>query len=79
MDDRCNPYAPTLEWVPLESDLISAAAYDGQNLYVHFEQSGRRFMYANVPRHHFQRLLTSPLPGKYFKKNIKKYYEAETF
>lgn len=61
-----------LDWQPLESKLLAAAAYDAprRQLYLRF-RSGEVYRYFTFPAEQYQELLDSDSRGQYFLNHIR--------
>lgn len=61
-----------LNWQPLESKLLAAAAYDAprRRLYLRFH-SGEVYRYYTFPAEHYQELLDAESHGRYFLAHIR--------
>jgi len=68
----------TLEWLPLESKLLAAAAYDPprRRLYLHFH-SGEVYRYFTFPAEQWQEFLTAESQGHYFLSHIRGQFPYE--
>ena len=61
----------------VESTLISAVGYQGEELFVRFKTTKRLYKYEDVPRAVFNELLAAPSIGRYFLQKIKGAYTPE--
>jgi hypothetical protein len=68
----------TLNWQPLESKLLDAAAYDAprRRLYLRFH-SGEVYRYYTFPAEHYQELLDAESHGRYFLGHIRNCFPYE--
>ena len=69
-----------MEWVPLESSVLSAAAYDDRErlLYLEF-RSGAIYRYFDFPRRQYDELLAADSKGQYFSRHIRDRFTYELF
>ena len=67
-----------LDWQPLESKLLAAAAYVAPRrlLYLRF-QSGELYRYFTFPAERFQEFLEADSQGRYFLTHIRNYFPYE--
>jgi len=67
-----------LEWRPLESKLLAAAAYEAARhiLYLRFH-SGEVYRYFTVPAEQYQEFLDAESQGKYFLSRIRNQFPYE--
>ncbi len=67
-----------LDWQPLESKLLAAAAYDGprQRLYLRFH-SGEVYRYFTFPAERYREFLDAESQGKYFLNHIRNRFPYE--
>jgi hypothetical protein len=63
--DFDSSFIKTIGWNSLNKDLM-----------VHFK-SGSFWIYHNVPKKHYLKILVSPSVGQYFNKNIRDIYSSE--
>lgn len=63
-----------LAWIPLESSVISAVAYQGNSLFIRFV-SGHEYEYYNVARNVYEALIVAESAGQFFNFEIKPRYE----
>ena len=70
--------AHNLDWQPLESKLLAAAAYDGprRRLYLRFH-SGEVYRYFTFPADQHQAFLQAQSQGKYFLDHIRNQFPYE--
>lgn len=62
----------------LHSSFIKSVSHKADALTVEFKDKGNtRFRYHNVPMMEYLKMITSPLPGKYYTENIKGKYLAK--
>jgi hypothetical protein len=67
-----------LDWQPLESKLLAAAAYAAprQILYLRFH-SGEAYRYFNFPADQYQEFLSADSHGRYFLRRIRNHLSYE--
>ena len=67
-----------VEWVPLESRVITAAAHraDAGQLYLRF-QKGKIYRYFECPRSVYNALLAAESKGRYFAQHIRNGFRCE--
>jgi len=67
-----------MNWQPLESKLLSSAAYDAENriLYLRF-RSGDVYRYFAFPPEQYQQFLDAESRGRYFLANIRNQFRYE--
>ena len=67
-----------LDWRPLESKLLAAAAYDAprRRLYLRF-QSGEVYRYFTFPAEQYQEFLDADSQGRYFLSHIRNCFPYE--
>ena len=67
-----------VEWVPLESSVLTAVAYRGgaQQLYLRF-QEGNVYCYFACPRSVYEALLAAESKGRYFAQHIRNGFHCE--
>lgn len=67
-----------LDWQPLESKLLAAAAYSAPRhlLYLRF-QNGELYRYFTFPAEQYQELLQADSQGRYFLSHIRNYFPYE--
>jgi KTSC domain len=67
-----------LDWQPLESKLLAAAAYDGprRRLYLRFH-SGEVYRYCTFPAEQYREFLDAESQGKYFLNHIRNQFPYE--
>ena len=63
-----------VDWIELQSSVVSAAAYQGSSLYIRFT-SDHEYEYYNVPETIYEHLLRAPSIGQYFNANIRDHYD----
>lgn len=70
--------ALNLDWQPLESKLLAAAAYDGprRRLYLRFH-SGEVYRYFTFPTDQHQAFLAAESQGRYFLNHIRNQFPYE--
>jgi KTSC domain len=68
----------TLEWVPVESGLFTAAAYreDARQLYLRF-RDGDIYRYFDCPASVYREFLAADSKGRYFAKHIRNRFRDE--
>ncbi len=69
---------PNLDWQPLESKLLAAAAYDRprRRLYLRFH-SGEVYCYFTFPADQYREFLDAESQGKYFLTHIRNQFPYE--
>lgn len=67
--------ALNMEFTPLQSSNVKAAAWLANTLFVDFH-NGRRYKYDDVPEEVFQGLVRAESPGKYFHAEIRARFET---
>ena len=67
-----------LDWLPLDSKLLAAAAYDAfrRRLYLRF-QSGEVYRYFTFPADSYQEFLDAESQGRYFLSHIRNCFPYE--
>lgn len=67
-----------LDWVPIDSSVFSAAAYDARraHLYLWFH-SGKIYRYLAFPKELYQELLAAASKGRYFGERIREEFAYE--
>ena len=62
-----------MTWLPLESKMLSASAYDTetQMLYLRFRKSGDVYRYLDFPEANYRAFLDAESRGQYFLNNIR--------
>jgi len=67
-----------IDWVPVESKLLAAAAYDAPRwqLYLRFN-SGEVYRYFTFPAEQYQEFLDAESQGKYFLSHIRNQFPYE--
>ncbi len=68
-----------MSWVALESDMLSAAAYDvgKQMLYLRFRKTGDVYRYFEFPKENYREFLDAEAHGHYFLNHIRHNYRYE--
>jgi hypothetical protein len=68
----------TVEWVPLESNVFTSAAYgaDARQLYLRFHE-GNIYRYFECPRSVYKGLLAAESKGRYFAQHIRNGFRCE--
>lgn len=66
-----------VERIPVDSSMVSAVGYDGneKTLYVEFVNTGYVYAYYEVPEKEFQDLLKASSIGSYMRNNIFDFYD----
>ena len=69
---------PTINWVPIDSTVLAAAAYIAQRrwLYLKFH-SGEIYRYFDFPPKQYRDFLAAESKGKYFGKHIRNHFPYE--
>jgi hypothetical protein len=63
---------PRLQWKRIAgSSNVAEVGYSEGNLYVKYKPRDATYVYYNVPKHHYVRLLRSPSKGKYLHRHIR--------
>ena len=67
-----------MDWLPIESKMFSAAAYDADRriLYLRFT-SGDVYRYFEFPEEHYRDFLNAESRGRYFLSNIRHHFRYE--
>ena len=63
----------TLNWIAVESKLISAVAHEGTTFYIRFPR-GTEYAYDNVPENVIEEFFRSESKGSFFMRHIKGLY-----
>lgn len=63
-----------MDFIPITSSNIAAAAWQDSDLYLQFH-NGSTYRYQDVPMKVFNELITAPSAGKYFHAEIRAKYE----
>jgi KTSC domain-containing protein len=68
-----------MTWVPLDSEMLKAAAYDEQKqmLYLRFRKTGDVYRYFEFPPAEYQAFLDAESHGRFFLAEIRDCYEYE--
>lgn len=68
-----------MSWLPLDSEMLKAAAYDEQNqiLYLRFRKTGDVYRYFEFPSAEYHALLDAESHGRFFLTKIRDCYEYE--
>ena len=68
-----------MRWVPLESKMLSAAAYDDsqQILYLRFRNTGDVYRYFEFPAVDYQAFLSAESRGRFFRSHIRDHFRYE--
>lgn len=62
-----------MEWVTIKSSMFTNCAYEGDSLYIRFN-NGDEYSYAHVPHKLYLEFLQSTSKGKFFGERIKRVY-----
>ncbi len=68
-----------MTWVALDSDMLSAAAYDAdkQTLDLRFRKTGDVYRYIEVPQENYREFLDAESHGRYFLSHIRNHFRYE--
>jgi KTSC domain-containing protein len=68
-----------MTWVTLDSEMLSAAAYDAekQMLYLRFRKTGDVYRYFELPKENYQEFLDTESRGRYFLNHIRHDFSYE--
>jgi len=68
-----------MRWAALESQMLSAAAYDDskQILYLRFRNTGDVYRYFELPAAVYQAFLTAESMGRFFRSHIRDHFRYE--
>ena len=68
-----------MKWSVLESQMLSAAAYDDsrQILYLRFRNTGEVYRYFEFPAANYQAFLRSESKGRFFRSHIRDHFRYE--
>jgi hypothetical protein len=68
-----------MTWLPLESEMLKAAAYDEERqiLYLHFRKTGDVYRYFEFPPAEYRRFLDAESHGRFFLAQIGDCYDYE--
>jgi hypothetical protein len=68
-----------MTWVALDSEMLSAAAYDAgkRNLYLRFRKNGDLYRYFGFPKTQYRELLDAESHGRYFLNHIRHDFKYE--
>src|SRR4051812_18000357 len=69
----------SMTWAALDSDMLSAAAYDvgKQMLYLRFRKTGHVYRYFDFPKENYREFLDAESHGHYFLNHIRHNYRYE--
>jgi hypothetical protein len=69
----------SMTWIALDSDMLSAAAYDvgKQMLYLRFRKTGDVYRYLEFPKENYRKFLDAESHGRYFLNHIRHDYTYE--
>lgn len=68
-----------MQWLTLESKMLSAAAYDDskQILYLRFRNTGQVYRYFDFPMAHQRDFLSAESKGRFFRSLIRDHFRCE--
>lgn len=67
-----------LQWKRISgSSNVSEVGYSDGNLYVKFKPRNATYVYYNVPKQHYVRLLRSPSKGKYLHRHVRGIFDYD--
>ena len=68
-----------MTWQPIESKLLTSAAYDGESriLYLRFRSHGDVYRYFAFPPEQYEQFLAAESRGRHFLANIRNHFHYE--
>ena len=68
-----------MKWAPLESKMLSAAAYEESKhiLYLRFRDTGAVYRYFEFPAADYQAFLSAESRGRFFRSHIRDHFRYE--